>query len=916
MRHITIAITLLSLVVNTQARQVLDLPGFCLATQATAPNVHTPWTYVKYNDVFFRDDRFAPYRTDSSIVMPYFLTPRNCFLGEESRIQLVETPVDWKNQILTLELERVHIISHVYVNGVEAQSLCRNSQVGKGSRSLATPHKYDLTGLLRPGCTDTLRISIDNRLDSVPVGNGAYSVSDNDQGNWNGYIGRAQITAQPTTRLLYDATQVYPEVDAQQAIIRLKLGKRGPNPEKLKLRAQCESGTVELPIVLTADSQSFQVILRGLEKRWSEKTPNLYHLSLQLLDKKGRALDQQSLTFGMREVSTDQHFVLVNGERVFLRGTVDGAQFPMTGYPPMDVDFWVDYFQKLQVWGTNLVRFHSWCPPEAAFIAADSIGMYLQPEGSVWPNHNIQIRRGDATEQYIWEETEQIIQAYGNHPSFLLLGAGNEPKGKDWPTLADEWVSAMKKRDARHLYYAFAVGGSWPWTHGNQVHVRAGYRGVDWDRRRPESTTDFNAALDTLQVPLIGHEVGQWATFPKLSDIPKFSGFMQSGHSIICRDLLAKSGMAHLADSFLLASGRMQVLAYKFELERLRRTRNYAGYNLQSLTDYTGQGTANEGILNIFAEPKGYIEPEEWKQWTGEVVVLMRTKMFTYTDSDTLRFSLELSNMSRQQTLSQLPASYRLVDVQGRVLAQKSYPARDFAWGGCQSFADEAIALADLGLTDATQLRLEAYVGEYHNDWNFWVYPSHPSLDCGDIYVTTVPDEKAKRTLAAGGKVLMLCNNQHNMGRNIKQNFLPEFWNPLFMSRYSSHTTGLLIRNQHPLFRHFPTDFHSDLPWWDLVNRTYPMWLENMPEVTPIVQSIDDAYCNRRLACVFEVKVGQGRLLVTHFDLQNKLDKRPAARQFYSALLQYMQSEEFQPSTSVSFEQIFSLFANFKHMQL
>lgn len=916
MRHISIALLLLSLVTNnTQARQVLDLPGFRLASQATAPNVHTPWTYVKYNDVFFQDGRFAPYRTDSTCVMPYFLTPKNYYIGEESHTELINTPAAWQDQVLTLELERVHVISHVYVNGIEAQSLTHCSQVGKGCRSLGAPHQYDLSGLLRSGCTDTLRISIDNRLDSVPVGNAAYSVSDNDQGNWNGYIGRARIIAQSATHLLYEATQVYPEVASQTATVRLSLGKRSDKPEKVQLRLQTEAGTLDCPVALTADSQTVELKLVGLTELWSAKTPNLYHLNIQLFDKKKHLLDSQSLVFGMREVSTDQHFVLVNGQRVYLQGTVDGAQFPLTGYPPMDVPFWVDYFRKLKSWGTNLVRFHSWCPPEAAFVAADSVGMYLQPEGSTWPNHNIHLHKGDATEHFIWEETAQILRAYGNHPSFLLLAAGNEPKGKDWIDLAERWVRAMQQRDARHLYYAFAVGGSWPWTKGNQVQVRAGYRGVDWDRRRPESNSDFNQALDTLQVPFIGHEVGQWCTFPKLSDIPKYSGFMTSGHSIICRDLLSQNGMSQLADSFLLASGRLQVLAYRFELERIRRTRNYGGYDLQALTDYTGQGTSNEGILNIFAEPKGYIEPDEWKQWTGEAVVLMRTKRFTYSNQDTLRFSLELSNMGDAVLLNQT-CSFRLCDAQGKVLTEKQYPIRNFDWGGCQTFADEKIALADLSLTDAAQLRLEASVGNYHNNWNFWIYPSEVSLAPGDVYVTTVPDEKARQTLAHGGKVLMLAFNQINMGRNIKQNLLPEFWNPLFMGKYSSHTLGLLIRDQHPLFRHFPTSFHSDLQWWDLVNRTYPIWLADLPEVTPIVQTIDDPYCCRRMGSLFEVKVGPGRLILTNFDFQNKLDQRLAARQLYAAILQYMQSPDFQPTAAVSFEQIYSLFSNFRQMSL
>lgn len=893
------------------ATQVIQMPGFQLASQATPPNVHTKWTYRQYDDSFFRNQCYDSYRSDSSIMMPYFLTPQKYFVGQEDYVQHIDIPADWQEQIVTLFLERVHIVSHVCVNGVEARSLYSAPQVGLGCRSLGAPHRYDLTGLLQPGQQNELRITVDNRLTDVPVGCNSYSVSDDDQGNWNGYIGRAELIAQPTSRLIYDATQIWPNIETQTASIMLRLGHRCTKTEKLQLRLTTEAGQVTRPIVLSTDSQSIQVDLEHLNLLWDEYHPNLYHLKIELLDKKGRLCDSQSLQFGMRDVTTDKHFIRVNGRPVYLRGTVDGAQFPMTGYPPMDRAYWTQYFDRLKPWGVNVVRFHSWCPPEAAFASADSLGIYMQVECSSWSNHDVSLIPGNKTAQYLEQEADQILQAYGHHPSLLLLAAGNEPKGQNWTLFADQWVENNRQRDARHLYYSFAVGGSWPWNYANQLHVRAGYRGVDWDRRRPESVSDFNSAIDTMQVPFIGHEIGQWSTFPALRDIPKFTGFMRSAHSEICRDLMRSNGLEALSDSFLLASGRLQVLAYKFEMERIRRTRHYGGYGLQALADYTGQGTSNEGILNVFLEPKGYVTPNEWLQWAGEVVPLMRTSRFVYSTMDTLHFAMELSNMSSGDLLQQ-PSSYCLYDGAGRVLAEHQYPLRDFPWGGGLAIGQESVALSDLGITEACQLRLEVSVGAYHNDWNLWVYPPVVDLDADDIYVTRVLDERVQATLAQGGKVLLLCFNQINMGRNIKQNLLPEFWNHLWSSRFSSHTHGLLIQHEHPIFRHFPTAYHSDLQWWELINRTYPMWMEDLPQVRPLVQSIDNAYSCRRLGMLFEVRVGAGRLVVTNIDLNNNLGQRRVARQLYSSILQYMKSDDFHPKDEVNFNQIMTLFTNFR----
>ncbi len=920
---VTIPLCLL-LAFQLQARQVINLSGSWLSKQATAPTVQTSWTYQPYSSFYETDKRFEPFRKEGAPVLnPYIMTPRKLFVGEEDYVERIEVPADWEHQRVTLLLERVHIKSRVFVNGVEAASLYVCPEMGKGCRSLGAPHLYDVSGLLLAGQANELRVSVSNTLDRIPMSKNSYSISDNCQGNWNGVVGRIQLIAQPVVSLQYSDTQVFPDVSRQEAQVRLLLRYGTPyrkdrplarKPQKLTLRFRSEAGEQQFPVLLSADSLVWEGRLPNFTRTWDEHRPDLYHLQISLLDRQAHELDSQDVAFGMREVSADAHYVRINGKPVFLRGNVDGAQFPLTGHPATDAPYWIHYFQTLRQWGFNMVRFHSWCPPEVAFAVADSLGFYLQPECSSWPNHTVMPREGNDVERYIEQEAEQILRAYGNHPSFVLFSGGNEPKGTEWVKMAERWTAYWAKKDPRRLYTGFATGGSWAWARGNQFHMRAGLRGLDWNRRQPESMSDFSAAIDTLRQPFLAHEVGQWCAYPNLREIPKFTGLMLPSFHLIARQFLQQAGMAQLADSFVLASGRLQMLCYKHELERLRRTRNYGGYALLSIADYLGQGTATEGMLDVFYDPKPYATPEEWLQWAGPVVPLLRTRRFTYAASDTIRLGLELSNLGAD-TLRQAVASWTLSDASGHVYASRTYAPQDYPFGSGLEIAHEVLPLSALALADATALEFRLQVGPYSNRWRFWVYPDAPDLREGDVYVTSVPDAKAQQVLARGGKVLLLAANQVNYGRGIRQSLLPVFWNPLWMGDYSSQTYGLLIRHQSPMFRHFPTSFHSDLQWWEIVNRSYPMLLDDMPaDLVPTVQSIGYALSTSRMGVIFEARVGSGRIVVVNADLNTNLSHRIAARQLRSSILQYMNSADFQPRTSVTWQQVYDLFVKYKQI--
>jgi beta-galactosidase/beta-glucuronidase len=182
---------------------------------------------------------------------------------------------------------------------------------------------------------------------------------------------------------------------------------------------------------------------------WSEFDPALYKMSASLTEK-GKVIDQKSVDFGMREFKANGTRFEINGHPVFLRGTTECCVFPLTGYPPTDVKSWGRVLQTCKDYGLNHVRFHSFCPPEAAFIAADKLGIYFHIECSSWANSGTSIGDGSPVDRFIYEEGDRIIREYGNHPSFCMLAYGNEPGGSHQNEINQLLES---KRSAQGLYF-------------------------------------------------------------------------------------------------------------------------------------------------------------------------------------------------------------------------------------------------------------------------------------------------------------------------------------------------------------------------------------------------------------------------------------------------------------------------------
>ena len=905
--------------IRTKFHDFIMLPGSMLTNDKGTPvSTETQWTGSLYDSSYYFNPRMEPYRREGQMKFPFFLTPERHYVGAAWYHKKVYVPKDWRGQRITLFLERPHIETTVYVNGRE---------VGH-QLSLSTPHRYDVTNYIRAGKGNDITIRVYNGVENVGVGQDSHSVTDQTQGNWNGITGRIELQSQ-WRKLNVKSVRVMPSADLSTITVHVELenhvpylrvfplydywanasitpivnGKPGRNLQRLSVNVEGKNDVDFTFHTYRSLSDSTDVTSsRGL-KMWDEFHPNLYQLTIEAGE------DVYETTIGLRRIEADGRQLKINGRPLFLRGTVENCCFPETGYPPTDKESWLAIMRKCKEYGLNHIRFHSYCPPEAAFQAADEVGIYLQPEGPSWPNHGVKLRQGQVIDKYLMEESKRIIDTYGHHPSFVMMAAGNEPAG-DWVAYCNDWVAEMHRYDPSRIYCGASVGGGWAWDDGSEYHVKGGARGLDWDRHAPSSDDDYYSQMEFPRnyksqspnsSPIIAHEQGQWCAFPDFKEIDQYTGAYKARNLEVFRDLLAQNGMASQAEKFLMASGKLQTLCYKFEIERNLRTKDYAGFQLLSLNDYSGQGSALVGPLNVHWKEKGYVNGREWRNFCNWMVVLARFPKFVYQNNERLEVAVEAMNAYYGDVLP-CPTVYQIHADDFSLFAIDTLCVKPLPIGKNTQLGTISLPLSSV--KNPTKFTLTLVMGNLiQNRYDFWVYPAAPaSVSEGPTpFIAESLTPAALDTLRAGGTVLITAAGRVTLGSDVKQNYLPVFWNTSWFKMRPPHTTGAYIDTEHPLFKHgFPTDSWSNLNWWELLNHAQVMNLMELPATyQPPIQPIDTWHISRKLGMLIEARVLGGRLLMTTMDITSNLDQRPVARQMRHAILSYMQSPDFQPAITL-----------------
>ena len=838
---------------------------------------HTPWVLSLYDKDWNLREDYKAFTTPGQVKVPFLSQPPRHYLGAAWYQRDVEVPAAWRGKRIVLHLERPRWGSSAWIDG---RALGANL-------SLVAPHDYDL-GIVAPG-RHRVTVRVDSRV-LMAYRPDSHSISDSLGMSWNGIVGAVKLQA--TSPVYIADAQVFPNVADRSVRVRLAIGNGGgragqgtvvANGQRIPVRWDAAGGSAEFRVQYSHDAPT-----------WDEFHPALQSLRLRLTGPD--ADDARAVPFGFVQVAARGTDILVNGRPVFLRGTHHGGDFPLTGYPPTDVAYWKKIFAINKAWGINHVRFHSFMPPEAAFQAADEVGIYLQPEPGMWNR----FEPGSPIEAMLDDETERLIRAYGNHPSFVLLSPSNEPSGR-WKDVFDRWIARFRAEDPRRLY-TNGTGHTEPVV--PDLDRNTDYLAVQRIGPRPLRNKtgwfgrDYAASLDGIQVPVVAHEMGQWVAYPDFSIIDKFTGYLRPGNYEIFRDSARRHGVLDRNHDFALASGYWQVACYKEEIEAALRTRGMSGYQLLDLHDYLGQGTALVGILDTFWETKGYATPEAFRRFNGATVPLARLTRTVLTTRDTFDVPVEIAHYGDKPLAGARPW-WRIDDDDGHTVAQGRFAALDVPIGKNIALGRVAADLARLPAPAHYRLVVGLEGLDVANDWNFWLYPDavDPAVPAGVFVTHAWPEAEAR--LAQGGAVLYLPRKADLDWTSPPLADVPVFWNRL-MNPGWSRMLGLWIDRAHPALAGFPTADHMDWQWSDLVAGARAFNIERLPVgLKPIVQPIDDWNRNYRLGAVFEARVGRGRLVVVTFDLENRLAERPAARQLRRSLLDYMSGPRFQPATSV-----------------
>lgn len=887
--------------------ETVHLPGSMAENgKGDEVSLKTKWTGSIYDSSFFFNPRLKKYREPGNLKIPFWLTPAKHYVGVAWYQKQIQLPKDWKGKRWVLSFERAHIETRVWVD---------DQEIGMRN-SLVAAHEYDLTNYLIKG-NHTISVRIDNRIQGRPgainVGPDSHSVTDHTSGNWNGLTGKLALSAGQQTWI--DDLQVYPNIHDQSILLKLQLKTLLLGLQKgsiqfvvkplFKSQQNIPVTTIEYQLHQTEDSLQLSIPMGKSVQLWDEFHPNLYQMIAILQDGKGKT-DSTKVSFGMREIKVVGKQILVNGRPVFLRGTVNNSEFPITGYPATDLASWERIFKIAKAHGLNHFRFHSFCPPEAAFQAADKVGIYLQPEGPSWPNHGTSLGDGRPIDAFLWTETERMVRNYGNHASFCMLSAGNEPAGRNQAKWLADFILKWKARDNRRIVTGASVAMSWPLVPENDYMIKSGSRGLSWSKG-PESMSDYSDAIKAFSMPYVTHEMGQWCAYPDFNEIAQFTGVYKARNYEMFQEDLKDRGMADMVGKFLASSGKLQLLCYKAEIEKSLRTPGLGGFQLLGLQDFPGQGTALVGTMNVFWKDKPYTSAKAFARFCNSTVPLIRTPKFVYSNAEHLTAAIEVYHFGEKDLDANIQIS--LKDPTGKLVTSMAPLKKRLVIAGQNKILDLDIDLASI--VTPTKLTLEVSIAntQFANDWEFWVYPAQiATSNISSIYDCNSLNDSAMKILEGGGKVFLNLNGRVTKGKEIVPSFTPVFWNTSWFKMRPPHTLGFVVDPKHPAFNNFPTEYHSNFQWWSLVNKAQVMHLEDFPAaLRPLVQPIDTWFINRRLASVFEVRIGKGKLLVSSLNLDkaNNKDQEPTAdvlvaRQLYHSLHQYMLTEKFQPAFQVA----------------
>lgn len=863
------------------------------------------------------------------------LNRKYMYTGPAAYRRKIYIPSNWKDKLVFLKLERTKI-TKVFVNGVEQVKCSSNDTFG-------TPQVYELDNL-NFGAENMLVIQVSNN--GYPIDTKSHMLTEETVTNWNGIIGKIELEAKGKISL--KEVRIYPDVHNCLAKVKLTIENRENTRDYAEIKICAESYN-HIGLNHKPACQRFSVLLTGEEqqeaeacfmmgedvKLWSEFEPALYNMTVAL-SVNGNKQCEKTESFGMREFSYRERKFTVNGRKVFLRGEANSAVFPMTGYPYMDVEEWKDFFKKAQELGINFFRFHSWTPPKAAFIAADEMGIYMQPELYGFGGTPFMPDGNDTSaSDYYKAEAVRILRYYANHPSFVMMSWGNElntgsPKSREYANILRKKCRSF---DDTRLYAEGSNNNFWEpsfnldddyWTtckthsteQKDQIRISFSWsddsQGGIIETLEPNTVYNYDTALRGYTKPIMNHEAGQYQVMPYFDkEIPKYdNGIFEARNLKYYRDLMKTKGLLCMNEIFSRVSARLSAILYRADIETALRSKDLAGYQLLSIQDFPGQGTAHVGILDNFMEEKdGGFTKEQYRSFNNETVVLGKFPKKIYTDNQALTAGVIVVNYGPEE-IPDADIYWRLKKGE-EILKSGTLENKTVIQGGITEMGTIETGLSIVKEPSKLTLEIGSDKINNKNSYDIWLYPERISTRIpAGITVADEFDNEVKRILEEGGSVLLLPElNKNVLPKSVSVRFSTDYWSKMFhKSNEDAHTMGMYIRNEHLIFNKFPTEFFSDYQWFRLMKGSRALILDDLPEeIEPLAWNIDHIEWSRKLGSMFEANAGKGKVVVCTLNLRNHIKECPEAAQLYRSVLDYMSSDEFKPEADIRIQDLESI---------
>ena len=888
-------------------------------------------------------------------------TRRHTYEGE-ARISSKITVPDYGTDRLFVLAERARAL-RLLVDG-EACAVFRQG-------TLSTPYIFELTGAA-PGEHEFTFLS-DNSYPGMPKAAICYSsaATDETQTNWNGILGECSMYTRPQNFI--DSLRVYPRAVKKEeknkaggyvldVCVELAPGaKKVYKDAKIILQSEAlaageledtqtlteiisysgeglaEAGTDKEENPKTMEIWFRDLPLRENVKLWDEDEGNLYEMAVTLdngmsAEDKGGSTAECRTRFGIRSFGDNGSGRLaLNGRAIFLRGEANCAEYPETGHPPMTIPEWKEMLLKYRSYGINFVRFHSHCEPEAAFAAADELGMLLQPELSHWDPKDA--FGTEESYRYYRAELVDLLKTYANHPSFVMLTLGNELQAQDeGRERMRELVRTAKRMDPTRLYANgsnafYGEEGCDPesdfYTSQSckDVVIRGTFSGMRGylNENYPSADRTYDEAMAEIrkeyQKPVFSFEVGQFEVLPDFEELESFHGISDPVNLKLIKKRVEERGLLHTWEKYVEATGELSRLAYREEIEAAMRTRELSGISLLGLQDFPGQGTALVGMMNSHLEPKPYdfARPERFREFFQECRILVKLPHYTYEAGERLIAEVEAANFGKRNiegvfcwTLAGKKSVSENGNCEPAEIKSKNTviaTGEDTEITICRPGSYTEVGSLDIPLDFVeknTALTLKVRIGDSISAYPIWVYRKTTPVCPENVYETRAFDVKTREILQNGGRVYLSPDaDKESLPNSIKTQFTTDFWS---VGTFADQEGGMgqLIDTEHPIFKEFPTDFHTDWQWWIMATKRAVILPHPMKT---IITEMDSYAFLRPMAQMIEFRCLKGKVLLSTMEL-HKSQQYPEVRALQASIYTYLSGENFEPAEEITEEEL------------